>query len=57
MRGTLWAAYTGVTELVDHLETQQSREGRLDSVWFGTGYGTKARAFNVAQDKINVWLN
>lgn len=57
VKGTLWAAYNGITELVDHQQTQQTPEGRLNSVWFGSGYGTKARAFEVAQDKVRTWLN
>jgi phage/plasmid-like protein (TIGR03299 family) len=57
VKGTLWAAYNGVTELVDHQQTQQTPERRLDSMWFGTGYGIKARAFSVAQEKAKVWLN
>ena len=50
VRGTLWAAYNGVTELVDHRQTKQSADRRLDSVWFGDGYSTKARAFRFAKD-------
>jgi hypothetical protein len=29
----------------------------MDSVWFGDGYLTKARAFKVATDKTKTWLN
>ncbi len=55
--GTLWAAYNGVTELIDHRQTQQSNDKRLESVWFGDGYLTKARAFKMAQARIKAWLN
>jgi phage/plasmid-like protein (TIGR03299 family) len=55
--GTLWAAYNGVTELIDHRATAQPNDRRLDSVWFGAGYSTKARAYRVAVDKTKTWLN
>lgn len=55
--GTLWAAYNGVTELVDHRQTQQSNDKRLESVWFGDGYSTKARAFKIAKARLKAWLN
>jgi len=57
VRGTLWAAYNGIAELVDHRQTQQSDDRRLDSVWFGSGYTTKARAFDIARTKIEAWCN
>ena len=57
IRGTLWAAYNGVTELIDHRQTKQTDDRRLDSLWFGSGYVIKARAFNVAQRKVRAWMN
>ena len=57
VRGTLWAAYNGVTELVDHRQTGQTSERRLNSVWFGDGYLLKARAFKIATGKIAAWMN
>ena len=57
VRGTLWAAYNGVTELVDHRQTSQSDDRRLDSLWFGNGYLTKSRAFKVAHQKLEAWMN
>jgi phage/plasmid-like protein (TIGR03299 family) len=49
--GTLWAAYNGVTELVDHrYRPNQSDDNRLDSIWFGDGYLVKAKAFRIAED-------
>lgn len=48
VEGTLWAAYNGVTELVDHRETKQTPDKRLNSIWFGDGYLAKVRAFRVA---------
>jgi phage/plasmid-like protein (TIGR03299 family) len=51
--GTLWAAYNGVTELVDHrCKPKQSDEHRLNSIWFGDGYLVKARAFRVAENMV-----
>lgn len=55
--GTLWAAYNGVTELIDHRQTQQSNDKRLESVWFGDGYLTKARAFKIAHQQLKSWSN
>ena len=52
--GTLWAAYNGITELVDHRVSDpkrgrvQSKDGRLESTWFGRGSLIKAKAFEVA---------
>lgn len=56
VRGTLWAAYDGVTELIDHRGIIGANERRLHSVWFGSGYITKARAFRVACEKAAAWL-
>lgn len=50
VEGTLWAAYNGVTELIDHRQTKQTDDKRLDSIWFGDGYLAKARAFRVANE-------
>jgi len=59
VRGTLWAAYNGVTEYIDHCKkpkSKQSDDRRLNSIWFGEGYLVKARAFNVAANKMKAWL-
>lgn len=48
IRGTLWAAYNGVTELVDHYFAYQDRWQRLESVCLGDGHRIKQRAFDVA---------
>lgn len=55
--GTLWAAYNGVTEFIDHRGTNQSEDGRLETIWFGSGYMAKARAFTVAEDRLRAWIN
>jgi phage/plasmid-like protein (TIGR03299 family) len=55
--GTLWSAYNGVTEYVDHKVTKQNRDKRLNTIWFGDGYQIKARAYNVALDRMVNWKN
>jgi len=50
--GTLWAAYNGVTEYIDHRPMQTTADGRLNAIWFGTGYLAKARAFRAAVDRL-----
>jgi phage/plasmid-like protein (TIGR03299 family) len=53
VRKTLWAAYNGVTELVDHRRSRfgpDASSARLASVWFGAGAAIKQRAFEVARD-------
>ena len=57
VRGTLWAAYNGVTELIDHRRTKQTPDRRLDAVWFGDGDHVKGRALRVARAKFQVWAN
>jgi thiaminase len=53
--GSLWAAFNGVTEWVDHRKSRQNENQRLVSTWFGGSYQTKARAYSVALDKMVVW--
>lgn len=54
---TLWAAYNGVTEYVDHRATLVTAEPSLNSLWFGDGYLKKARAYKVARARLADWLN
>ena len=57
-KGTLWAAYNGVTELVDfRLGPRTSADRRLQSAWFGSGYSTKARAYKIGLDCAKKWRN
>ncbi len=53
VRGTLWAAYNGVTELIDHRKARpygaDTTLGRLNSIWFGRGAAIKERALRVAE--------
>jgi len=53
--GTLWAAYNGITELVDHKPTRRTPKEHLESIWFGDGYLLKARAFEIAKRGIKAW--
>lgn len=55
VNGTLWAAYNGVAELVDHRQPQ--RGDRLESAWFGDGYSAKVRAYRVACDWLKTSTN
>ena len=57
VRGTLWAAYNGVTEYVDHCVSVVGKrrkrpattpDRRLRSIWFVDGHYTKARAYREA---------
>jgi phage/plasmid-like protein (TIGR03299 family) len=57
IRGTLWAAYNGIAEFIDYGKTRRNRSQRLDNIWFGGGYLTKARAFRVAIAKAAEWNN
>jgi len=57
VRGTLWAAYNGVTEFIDYARGERLPDRHLDSIWFGTGYLTKARAYRIAIAKADVWKN
>ena len=55
VRGTLWAAYNGVAEFVDYRSTRRTQEEQLESIWFGDGYLLKARAFEIAKGRLDVW--
>lgn len=57
-RGTLWAAYNGVAEYVDHARfTKGTPDRRLNAIWFGEGYSIKARAFTIAEKSLSAWVN
>jgi len=51
--GSLWAAYNGVTELIDHKITKQSQDRKLNTIWFGDGAVVKGKAYKVALDLVN----
>jgi len=48
VRGTLWAAYNGVTELADYYLDSESPDARLRSIWFGDSADLKIRAYDAA---------
>ncbi|MBS1550490.1 MAG: DUF932 domain-containing protein [Bacteroidetes bacterium] len=52
--GSLWAAFNGVTELIDHKITKQSQDRKLNTIWFGDGAVVKGKAYKSAVDLINV---
>ena len=47
VRGTMWAAYNGITELLTH-EVKDNADSRLDNLWFGAGKNMNAHAMKVA---------
>ena len=57
VRGTLWAAYNAVAEMIDHRQEGMNPDRHLRSIWFGQGYHTKARAYGVAVDNVVAWKN
>lgn len=57
VKGSLWAGYNAITELIDHKITKQNNDMRTKSIWFGNGYNVKQKAFDVANDKMKLWLN
>ena len=54
VRETMWAAYNGVTELIDHRKPNvrgpDFSSRRLHSVWFGAGAMVKQRALQIAEE-------
>lgn len=57
VRGTLWAAYNGVAEFVDYAANHRDADRRLDAIWFGSGYLSKARAYRLALTCAEAWKN
>lgn len=48
VRGTLWAAYNGITQWVDRESYTSRNREPLNTIWFGNGERLKRRAFEVA---------
>lgn len=46
--GTIWGAFNGVTEWLDHRKTRQNENQRLNSAWFGESSRIKSRAYSIA---------
>ncbi len=57
VEGTLWAAYNGVTEMLDHRKIRQTADQRLASIWFGEANRIKARALTVAVEMLPHFRN
>jgi len=57
VRGTLWAAYNGVTGYIDYGRSQYTGSRRLRNIWFGQGARDKVRAHAIAQRLAAAWLN
>lgn len=55
VRGTAWALYNGVTELVDHVNNEGSKredkaDMRLNSIWLGSGMDLKEKALSTIRE-------
>lgn len=57
VKGTLWGAYNGITEMIDHKNTRLNADKKSTNILFGAGYNTKVKAYNVALDKMKYWMN
>ncbi|MCC6178371.1 MAG: DUF945 domain-containing protein [Chloroflexi bacterium] len=55
VKGTLWAAYNGVTELADHHLAGGGASRRLESIWFGESHTIKSRSLSAARDLMREW--
>lgn len=56
-RGTLWAAYNGITQWVDRESYTTRNREPLNTIWFGEGERLKRRAFDVASAMAGASLN
>jgi len=45
VKRTLWAAYNGITEYIDHHRELKNGADKLNYIWFGGGHAIKAKAF------------
>lgn len=54
IRGTAWAALNAVAEFTDHhrQSSSQNRDGRVDSIWWGSGASLKARAYQLIDQQL-----
>jgi phage/plasmid-like protein (TIGR03299 family) len=48
IKGTLWAAYNGITEYIDHRRELNKATDKLNYIWFGVGNSFKVKAYNEA---------
>jgi len=52
VRGTLWGAYNGITEYVDHYKAANSRISSTQYIGFGVGHLVKQKAISLALNYI-----
>ena len=52
VKGSLWAALNGVTELVDHRVTKQSQDRKVNSIWLGDVAAIKTKAYYFALNMV-----
>jgi hypothetical protein len=57
VRGTLWAAYNGITQWVDRESYTSRNKEPLNSIWFGEGERIKRLAFDAAAKFMGYSLN
>ena len=50
--GSLWAAYNGITEMIDHGRSKRTPDQHLEHIWFGGGCSIKVRAFEIAKTQM-----
>jgi hypothetical protein len=48
-----YALRVWIAEMVDHGANKRTPDQHLDYIWFGRGYGVKARAFTVAKHQMD----
>lgn len=53
--GTLWAAYNGIAEMIDHSRNRRTESQHLEHIWFGGGAALKTRAFEDAKLLVRRW--
>ena len=57
VKGTLWAAYNGVTEFADFklVAGTRTQSGRVERSWFGDGSKLKESAYETAVECAAAW--
>jgi phage/plasmid-like protein (TIGR03299 family) len=57
VKGTLWAAYNGVTEFADHrlVAGTRTQSGRVERLWFGDAAKLKESAYDAAAELADSW--
>jgi hypothetical protein len=53
--GTPWAAYSGVTEYLEHRDSRRDGVQQLKYIWYGNGADLKAKVFDLAVAKTVKW--